>query len=74
MKRRINIFIFLLAYCINCYSQRYSPERTYDIIGLPDGNKIMDALKIGIPLLIVGFIIAYTFMWGKSNEEKRKGE
>lgn len=74
MKRKINIFIFLLAYCVNSYSQRYSSERTYDIIGLPDGDEIMDALKIGIPLLIAGFIIAYIFMWSKSNEEKQKEE
>lgn len=74
MKRKISTFIFLLAYCVNSYSQRYSSERTYDIIGLPGGSEIMDALKIGIPLLIVGFIIAYIFMWSKSNEEKQKGE
>lgn len=64
----------MLTYCVNSYSQRYSSERTYDIIGLPGGNEIMDALKIGIPLLIVGFIIAYIFMWSKSDEEKQKGE
>ena len=39
-------------------AQRYDNTRTYDIIGLADGDEIMDALAIGIPLIIVGFLIA----------------
>lgn len=53
-------------------AQRYDNTRTYDIIGLADGDEIMDALAIGIPLIIVGFLIAWFTMWGKSEEEKQK--
>lgn len=73
MKRNVAITILLCTF-IQAYAQRYDNTRTYDIIGLPDGDEIMDALKIAIPLIVVGFLIAYIFMWGKSDEDKQKGE
>lgn len=73
MKRNVAITI-LLCTLVQAYAQRYDNTRTYDIVGLPDGDKIMDALKIAIPLIVVGFLIAYIFMWGKSDEDKQKGE
>lgn len=73
MKRNVSVAVLLCTF-IQAYAQRYDNTRTYDIIGLPDGDEIMDALKIAIPLIVVGFLIAYIFMWGKSDEDKQKGE
>lgn len=45
-------------------------DRSYEIIGLPDGDEIGKSLTIAIPLLIIGFLIAYGFMWSKKDNEK----
>jgi len=55
---------------IVCYAQRRPSKRSFEVIGLPDGDKIADSLKIAIPLLIVGFLIAYIFMWSKKDKDK----
>ena len=52
-------------------AQRYSDDRLYDVVGLADGDEIANALKIGIPLIIVGLLIAYFFMWRKTDKEKQ---
>lgn len=57
-----------------CAAQRYRPERTYDIVGLADGDEIVNALKIGIPLIIVGLLIMYFSMWRKADKEKQGGK
>lgn len=54
-----------------CPAQRYSQERTYDIVGLADGDEIIEALQLGIPLLVIGFLIAYFSMWRKTHKEKQ---
>ena len=32
-------------------------------MGLADGDEIVDALAVGIPVILIGFLIAYFFMW-----------
>lgn len=54
------------------FAQRY--ERSYEIVGLADGDEVADSLAIGIPLLIIGFLIAWFTMWSKSEEERQKEE
>lgn len=51
-------------------AQRYSDDRLYDIVGLADGDEISNALGIGIPLIIVGLLIAYFSMWRNKDNEK----
>lgn len=66
--------MFFLCFClcsVPCYPQRYRSERSYDIIGLADGDEIIEALQLGIPLLVIGFLIAYFSMWRKTNKEKQ---
>ena len=64
MKKLIFAGSFMLFNIVS-FAQRYSSERSYDIIGLPEGDEIGDSLKKAIPLLLIGFIIAYIFMWSK---------
>jgi hypothetical protein len=44
--------------------------RTYNIIGLPGGDEILDSLKIALPLILVGSLIAYTFSWRKKSDSE----
>jgi len=56
---------------ITCFAQRgRRSERSFEVIGLPDGGEIGEALKISIPLLVIGFLIAYIFMWSKKDNSK----
>ena len=73
MLKKICTLLLLIGVPALGIAQRYT-ERSYEVIGLADGDEIADALMVGLPLLLVGFLIAYIFMWGKSDEEKQKGE
>ena len=42
-----------------CVAQRYNDTRTYDIIGLPDGEEISDCLGKGMPFLLIGLVIFF---------------
>lgn len=69
MKKLISILAHLIACPLLCFSQRYSQERIYDIVGVADGDEVLESLKLGIPLLAVGFLIAYFSMWRKPDKE-----
>lgn len=71
MNRFILIIISIIG-SLTCFAQRY--ERSYEVVGLADGDEIANSLAIGIPLLIVGFLIAWFTMWSKSEEERQKEE
>ena len=71
LSRKVLTVISGLFVASKCAAQRYRPERTYDIVGLADGDEIANALKIGIPLIIVGLLIAYFSMWRKTDNEKQ---
>lgn len=58
------IFISIIA-----FAQRFDNTRLSDF-GLPDKEKIGENLIIAIPLLIIGFLIAYITMWSKNEQEK----
>lgn len=73
MLKKICTLLLLTGVPVLGIAQRYT-ERSYEVIGLADGDEIADALMVGLPLLLVGFLIAYIFMWRKSDEEKQKGE
>jgi hypothetical protein len=63
--KKLSITALAMLTSIICFAQRGGTERTYEIIGLADGDEIAESLKIAIPLIIVGFLIAYIFMWSK---------
>ena len=50
-------------------AQRSTGPRSFEAIGLPDGNDITESLMIAIPLLVVGFLLAYGFIWSKDDEQ-----
>ena len=50
-----------------CFAQRRI-ERSFEVLGLPDGDEITSSLKIAIPLIIVGLLIAYIFMWSRKED------
>ena len=43
----------------HCWAQRYDGMRTYDIIGLANGEDISDCISKGLPFLVAGLIIFY---------------
>lgn len=67
--RSIIFFISMICCTITSMAQRYT-DRSYEITGLTDGDEVVESLKIGIPLILLGILIAYIFMWRKSEEEK----
>lgn len=69
MKKLFTTALTMLSSII-CFAQRGGTERSYEVIGLADGDEIAESLKIAIPLLIVGFLIAYIFMWSKKDTSK----
>ena len=56
--------------CPLCNAQTY--RRSYEVTGLPKSNTVVDSLMIGVPLLIIGFAIAWIFMWKDANKGKRQ--
>lgn len=53
-----------------CKAQTYG--RSYEVTGLPKSNTVADSLMIGVPLLIIGFVLAWLFMWKDANNGKPK--
>ena len=52
--------IFLSTFVsYTCFAQSEGTKRSYEIQGLPKGDTVFDSLKIGVPLIILGIIIAY---------------
>jgi hypothetical protein len=68
--KKIILVTFSILSSIFSFGQRGGSARSYEIIGLAKGDEIADSLKIAIPLLIVGFLIAYIFMWSKNAQSK----
>lgn len=66
------LFATMISILINiiCFAQRGEIERTYEVIGLPNSKVITKSLKVAIPLLVIGFLIAYIFMWRKKDISK----
>ena len=40
-----------------CVAQRY--QRSFEVFGFPDGEQMGDALKIAIPLLLIGLFFVF---------------
>lgn len=62
----------ILNYCVSNWQNAYLDEigllKLFD--NLADGDEISNALEIGIPLIIVGLLIAYFSMWRNKDNEK----
>lgn len=67
MKKILLITLALLSNII-CFAQRGGTERIYEVIGLSDGDNIVNALKIGIPTLILGYL--FIFLASKISKNK----
>jgi hypothetical protein len=52
-----------------CLAKRYGNPHLYEL-GLPSGEEVGTSLLKAIPLLVIGFIIAYACMWSKKDGEK----
>lgn len=74
IQKNILSTIITLLWGITANAQRHSDERFYDVVGLADGDEIVDALAKGIPTILIGFLIAYFTIWRKNNEEKENGK
>lgn len=72
--KRLLLIINLIFISITSFAQRYDNTRLSDIFGLPNGEEIGENLIIAIPLLIIGFLIAYVTMWSKANQKKSNNE
>lgn len=56
---RVLVLFCLSFFYGHCWAQRYDGMRTYDIIGLANGEEISDCISKGLPFLVVGLIIFY---------------
>lgn len=72
--KRIFVAFLGLVLCICSMAQRYSPERSYDIIGLAGGDEISDCLTKGLPFLLIGLLISFICYKGIKKAEKEKKE
>ena len=72
MKRALVSILYLFAPFI-VFSQRYS-DRSYDIIGLANGDKISECISNGLPFLILGIIIIFFSLSSSQKEAKEKGQ
>jgi predicted membrane channel-forming protein YqfA (hemolysin III family) len=68
--KRIFLTTFTNLISVVCFSQRGVTERSYETVGLLNGDQILDSLKIAIPLIVVGFLIANNFVWSKKDTDK----
>lgn len=59
---------------IPALAQRYDNTRTYDIIGLADGDEISDCLGKGMPFLLIGLLILLICIYRSKQAVKEKGE
>ena len=57
---------------IEAFAQVHT-ERTYEIIGLQNGDKILEALKTGIPIIFVGIVVMYLSTLGNKNSQNTIG-
>ena len=67
-------FVCLLLCPISCFSQRYRSERSYDIIGLANGDEISDCLEKGLPFFLIGLAILLICVANIRQEEKEGRE
>ena len=71
MNRILALFCLSFLY-EHCWAQRYDGMRTYDIIGLANGEEISDCISKGLPFLVVGLIIFYICIRKSKTSDKRK--
>lgn len=67
--KRIVIQILIYSMPMLCFARRYGNPHLYEF-GLPSGEEVGTSLLKAIPLLVIGFIIAYACMWSKKEGEK----
>lgn len=58
--KKVLLTIFILLITTFIFAQR-----SFEIMGLPDGDTIGESLRVAIPLIVIGFLIAYIFLWRK---------
>ena len=49
--RRILVLVALFSTVCHCHAQRYDRTRTYDVIGLPNGEEVWDCICKAFPLV-----------------------
>ncbi len=73
MKRVLLIF-YTILFNTFCWAQRYDGTRTYDVIGLANGDEISDCIEKGLPFLIIGLIILYICIKNSKQATKESRE
>jgi predicted membrane channel-forming protein YqfA (hemolysin III family) len=70
MKKALITAVLTALTSIICFAQRGGTRRGYEEVGLANKDEVIESLTIAVPLLVVGFLIAYIFMWSKKNPSK----
>lgn len=68
MKKLFSTFILILLN-VFCYAQRGWDEPVSSYHDLADSDEIIETLKIALPLLIIGFSLAYFFLWRSNTKD-----
>jgi len=72
MKKIYFLSISGLLYSLDVLAQRRGGSRSYEITGLADGDSVAQSIMIGVPIILIGFLIAYFTMWNKKSQEKEE--
>ncbi len=73
MKRILSLFCTTFFNTL-CQAQRYTRTRTYDVVGLADGEEISDCIEKGLPFLIIGLITLYICIKNSKQATKENRE
>lgn len=68
--KKLTKLILILSF-FNSFSQSRSSKRTYEFFDISDGNGIWDSIITGGPIVLVGFLIAYSVWWSKTDKERQ---
>lgn len=52
---------------ITCHAQRYDRTRTYDVIGLPNGEEVWDCICKAFPFILLGLTIIGLQLYGQKH-------
>lgn len=73
MKKLACSVYLLLSYSLS-HAQRHGGKRLYEETGLPSGEVVGNSLKYAIPLLLIGFIIAYFNLWSEEAQKSKTND
>ena len=61
------MLVALFSTVCHCHAQRYDRTRTYDVIGLPNGEEVWDCICKAFPFILLGLTIIGLQLYGQKH-------